>query len=68
MVKILQMKGLVKKDLCFGFLYSNDKNFSDKFVLKYEQEVPELLNVYQGKIGILELGLIPERIWEKKQL
>ena len=68
MVKILQMKGLVKKDLCFGFLYSNDKNFSDKFVLKYEQDVPELSNVYQGKIGILELGFVSEGVKEKKQL
>ncbi|XP_034690101.1 transcription termination factor MTERF6, chloroplastic/mitochondrial-like isoform X2 [Vitis riparia] len=67
-VKVLQMKGLVKKDLCFGFLCSNDKNFSDKFVLKYEQDVPELLNVYQGKIGILELVFVYEGVKEKKQL
>ena len=67
-VKVLQMKGLVKKDLCLGILGCSENNFFDKFVLKYEQEVPELLNVYQGKIGILELGFVSEEIWEKKEL
>ena len=60
-VKVLQMKGLVKKDLCLSFLCKSEKDFLDKFVLKYEQDVPELLNVYQGKIGILELGLVSEK-------
>ncbi|RVW61788.1 hypothetical protein CK203_063336 [Vitis vinifera] len=59
-VKVLQMKGLVKKDLCLGILGCSEENFFDKFVVKYEQDVPELLNVYQGKIGILELGFVSE--------
>ena len=42
-LKVLQMKGLVKKDLCLFFFFCfSEKNFLD---------VPELLNVYQGKIG-----------------
>ncbi|RVW61793.1 hypothetical protein CK203_063333 [Vitis vinifera] len=61
-VKVLQMKGLVKKDLCLSFLGSNEKNFFNRFMVKYEQDVPELLNVYQGKIGILELGFVSEGI------
>ena len=67
-VKVLQMKGLVKKDLCLGILGCSEENFFDKFVVKYEQDVPELLNVYQGKIGILELGFVSEGVREKKQL
>ena len=59
--KVLQMKGLVKKDLCLGFLCKGEKDFLDKFVVKYEKDVPELLNVYQGKIGILELGFVSEK-------
>ncbi|CBI32246.3 hypothetical protein VitviT2T_009440 [Vitis vinifera] len=61
-VKVLQIKGLVKKDLSLSFLGSSKKNFFNRFVVKYEHDVPELLNVYQGKIGILELGFISEGI------
>ena len=60
-VKVLQMKGLVKKDMSLGFLGYSEKIFFNRFVVKYEQDVPELLNVYQGKIGILELGLASEK-------
>ncbi|KAJ9696408.1 hypothetical protein PVL29_008566 [Vitis rotundifolia] len=67
-VKVLQMKGLVKKDPCLGILGCSEENFFDKFVVKYEQDAPELLNVYQGKIGILELGFVSEGVREKKQL
>ncbi|RVW61790.1 hypothetical protein CK203_063331 [Vitis vinifera] len=61
-VKVLQIKRLVKKDLSLSFLGSSKKNFFNRFVVKYEHDVPELLNVYQGKIGILELGFISEGI------
>ncbi|XP_059594784.1 transcription termination factor MTERF2, chloroplastic-like [Vitis vinifera] len=67
-VKVIQMKGLVKKDLCLCILGYSEKNFFNRFVVRYEQDVAELLNVYQGKIGIFELGFVSEGIWEKKQL
>ena len=60
-VKVLEMKGLLKNHLGLGFLCKSEKDFLDKFLVKYEQDVPELLNVYQGKIGILELGLLYEK-------
>ena len=60
-VKVLQMNGLVKKDLCFSFLGSSEIAFFNRFVMNYEQDVPELLKLYQGKIDIFELGLVSEK-------
>ena len=61
-VKVLQMKGLAKKDLSLCILACTEKNFFDRYVVKYGQDNPELLNVYQGKIGILELSFVSEEI------
>ena len=51
----------VSEALCLSFLGSSETTFFNRFVVKYEQVVPELLNVCQGKIGILELGLASEK-------
>ena len=67
-VKVLQMKGLVKKDLSLSILAYTEKNFINRFVVKYEQDVPELLSLYKGKIGISDLIFASEEIWAKKQL
>ena len=67
-VKVLQMKGLVKKDLSLSILAYTEKNFVDRFVDKHGHDVPELLSVYQGKIGISDLSFVCEEIRAKKQL
>ena len=42
MVKVLQMKGLVKKDLSLSILAYTEKNFINRFVVKHGQDVNEL--------------------------
>ena len=60
-VKVLLLKGLVKKDLCLGtFLKLTERAFMDRFIIKYEKDVPQLLDVYHGKVGIQELGLVTD--------
>ncbi|WJZ90719.1 hypothetical protein VitviT2T_009846 [Vitis vinifera] len=57
-VKLLLLKGLVKKYLCLGtFLNPTERAFLDRFIIKYQEDVPQLLDVYNGKVGIQELGL-----------
>ena len=51
------LKGLVKKDLNL-ISYSmclNQRDFMDKYVIKYQDEVPLLLDLYQGKVSLMEL-------------
>jgi mTERF domain-containing protein len=49
-VQILLAKGLVKNNLAWGtFLKLTERMFLEKIVIKFR--VPELLNVYDGKIS-----------------
>ncbi|XP_059444751.1 uncharacterized protein LOC132176528 [Corylus avellana] len=51
-VQILLAKGLVKNNLGVGtFLRPTERIFLEKFVIKFQDDVPELLNVYQGKMS-----------------
>lgn len=57
-VKLLLLKRLVKKYLGLRtFLNPTTRAFLDRFIIKYQEDVPQLLNVYHGKMGIQELGL-----------
>ena len=68
-VKVLILKGLVKKDLGFvSVLKPAEKEFLEKFVIKYQNEIPELLNLYKGEVGVLELGFASEEMCGIKQL
>ncbi|KAM7521507.1 hypothetical protein LguiA_011409 [Lonicera macranthoides] len=54
--QVLSLKGLIKKDLSLTrLLIHEEKYFLEKFVTKYEDKVPQLLDVYQGKADPLEL-------------
>lgn len=56
-IKVLISKGLMKKDVSIAtFLIGDDNYFLDKFVTKYMEDVPELLDVFSGKMSPAELG------------
>ncbi|KAG2697353.1 hypothetical protein I3760_07G101900 [Carya illinoinensis] len=49
-IQILIAKGLVKNDLSPAtFILPGERCFLDKFVIKFQDGVPELRNVYKGK-------------------
>jgi mTERF domain-containing protein len=51
-VQILLAKGLVKNNLAVGtFLRPTERIFLEKFVIRFQDDVPQLLNVYQGKMS-----------------
>lgn len=55
-IQVLLLKGLIKKDLSISsVLVPVEKCFLTRYVAKYLDQVPQLLNVYQGKIGVLEV-------------
>ncbi|KAJ4965843.1 hypothetical protein NE237_017692 [Protea cynaroides] len=68
-LRVLTLKGLVKKDIKIGYLLNqSEKQFLGKFVTKNVREVPQLLDVYKGKINLLELGFESEEMGGKKLL
>ncbi|GFZ04619.1 mitochondrial transcription termination factor family protein [Actinidia rufa] len=51
-IQVLSSKGLVKKDLRLSTILGPvEKHFLERFVIKYEEKVPQLLSVYQGEEG-----------------
>ncbi|KAI3468722.1 hypothetical protein Pfo_025385 [Paulownia fortunei] len=65
-VKLLMVKGLIKKSYrLVSLLVMTDEKFSKRFVQKY-QNVPQLLDVYHGKLGLLDLGFNSSELAEVK--
>ncbi|PRQ51422.1 putative transcription regulator mTERF family [Rosa chinensis] len=58
-IRFLQLKGLiVKEDLyIISIVHKNEKWFLERFVIKYEEQAPELQSILQGKMGLAEFGL-----------
>ncbi|XP_031260285.1 uncharacterized protein LOC116118434 [Pistacia vera] len=57
-IKFLQSKGLVKKNLSLcACVHPVEKVFLDRFVTKYLDQVPELINIYQSKEGFQALDM-----------
>ncbi|XP_050214352.1 uncharacterized protein LOC126665564 [Mercurialis annua] len=55
--RILLLKGLIKTNVPLSSLIvSSDERFMKTFVLKYKEEVPQLLDFFQGKVSFEELG------------
>ncbi|GFY82720.1 hypothetical protein Acr_02g0009600 [Actinidia rufa] len=56
-IKILILKGLlIEKDVRVSTVTTTDEYFLNKYVSKYEEVVPQLLDVFNGNVGLAELG------------
>ncbi|KAJ9178524.1 hypothetical protein P3X46_010402 [Hevea brasiliensis] len=56
-VRVLLLKGLIKADIrVSSVLIPSEKRFLELFVIKYQETVPQLLDLFQGKMGLTELG------------
>lgn len=54
-IKVLLSKGLLKEDMSWHSVSSgSEESFLEKYVTKYEKEVPELMSVYLGEVDIWE--------------
>ncbi|XP_028085250.1 uncharacterized protein LOC114286297 [Camellia sinensis] len=57
-IRDLSLNGLIKKEKGLSAILStSEERFLDAFVTKYQDQVPQLLNVYQKKTDVLELGI-----------
>ncbi|XP_050379805.1 uncharacterized protein LOC126797178 [Argentina anserina] len=58
-LRVLLLKGLMTKEVFSlpGTLSSSKIFFLEKFVIKYQKQVPELLDIFQGKMSLADLGL-----------
>ncbi|KAK9912678.1 hypothetical protein M0R45_036529 [Rubus argutus] len=55
-VKVLLLKGLIKENFSVSsVLCCTEKHFLNTFVYRYLNQVPELQNVYQGKVDIQDV-------------
>ncbi|XP_057963728.1 transcription termination factor MTERF6, chloroplastic/mitochondrial-like [Malania oleifera] len=55
-IRILLSKDLIKKEVSLSsVLLPVERLFLKRFVTKYEEEVPQLFSVYQGKTDVLEV-------------
>lgn len=51
-IRVLMSKRLIKDDLSLAsVLLPVEKCFLERFVTKFEEEVPELLSIYEGKVN-----------------
>jgi mTERF domain-containing protein len=62
-VQILIAKGLVKNNLALGtFLQLTERIFLEKFVIRFRDDAPQLLKVYQDKMNLLDIGVQSEKV------
>ncbi|XP_075524456.1 transcription termination factor MTERF15, mitochondrial-like [Primulina tabacum] len=55
-IQVLSSRGLISKEVKLSvFLLPSEARFLEKFVTKYEEEVPQLFDVYKGGIGLEDL-------------
>ncbi|GLT53766.1 hypothetical protein SLA2020_270160 [Shorea laevis] len=68
-IQILVAKDLVKNDLSLSTILSpNESSFLEKFVIKFQDDIPQLLSVYEGKKDLLEVGSRSENVCVAEQL
>lgn len=62
------MRGLIEQSYGLVALVSmTDKKFLEKFVTKHEN-LPHLLDVYHGKLGLMDLGFTSSELADVKLL
>lgn len=62
-------KGLLKKKFTLSaLLITIDSYFISRFVINYQETVPQLLDIFQGKLSIQELDFQFEEKWMPKNL
>ncbi|XP_026426214.1 uncharacterized protein LOC113322355 [Papaver somniferum] len=55
-IRVLVLRGLIKENICLSTLANLvDESFLDKFVKKYELQVPGLMKVFEGQLNYQEL-------------
>ncbi|XP_026413795.1 uncharacterized protein LOC113309568 [Papaver somniferum] len=55
-IRVLVSRGFIKENISLGTLATLvDESFMEKFVNKYEQEVPGLMKVFEGKLNYQKL-------------
>ncbi|KAK9923663.1 hypothetical protein M0R45_032070 [Rubus argutus] len=58
-ITLLQLKGFITKGefSVSTMLLGSKTYFLKRFVIQYQEQVPELLSIFQGKMGLWELGI-----------
>ncbi|KAB1203045.1 hypothetical protein CJ030_MR8G023496 [Morella rubra] len=57
-MEILLAKDLVKSDLCLAtFMLLGERYFLDKYVIEFQDRVPELFSIYKDKMELLDVGI-----------
>ncbi|XP_057963733.1 transcription termination factor MTERF15, mitochondrial-like [Malania oleifera] len=68
-ITILLLKGLMKKHFTIGTILGfSEQQFLNEFVIKYQDDIPELLYVYQGRTDLQKLGYGSEDIHRIREL
>ena len=68
-VQVLLAKDLIKNKFSSAtLLLPSEKCFLEKFVIKFQANVPQLLDVYQGKMDLLDVGIQSEKVRGMEQL
>ncbi|XP_031268359.1 transcription termination factor MTERF15, mitochondrial-like [Pistacia vera] len=57
-LRVLLLNDLIKKKIGLSYvLNSSEKLFADNFLFKYQEQLPQLFDIYQGKVDLSELGI-----------
>ncbi|KAJ9189026.1 hypothetical protein P3X46_000368 [Hevea brasiliensis] len=56
-VRVLLLKSLIEANVpVSSVLIPTEEHFLERFVTKYQDQLPQLLDIFQGKMGLTELG------------
>ncbi|XP_031273764.1 transcription termination factor MTERF8, chloroplastic-like [Pistacia vera] len=68
-LRVLLLNDLIKKNFSMSYvLQTSEKLFTVNFLSKYQEQVPQLFDIYQGKFDLSELGIGFEQKPEANQL